>query len=142
MFLVLPSLFRQCLHMKGHAVGSAMTISLMPVHARLHERVPMHNQRVWRLASIFCSCHLFWMDESVMVWKDFPNFHRERHDGLYWIITYLSCKALEEFMFAAVNTLVFSSIIFFLVAFQGSFLFYWLLQWCLSCLSVGARPHS
>lgn len=66
--------------------------------------------------------------------------NRERHDGLYWIITYLTVKGLEEIVFAAFNTLIFSSIIFFLVAFKGSFLFYWLLQWIVSCTCIGANP--
>ena len=50
---------------------------------------------------------------------------RERNDGCYTALTYLSAKVLEEALVALVQSLVFACIVYFPCEFTGSFGLFW-----------------
>lgn len=62
---------------------------------------------------------------------------RERSDGLYKVITYLSAKLLEELTVALLGSLVFSCVVFFPSKFQGQWLLFWLAYWCTMSIGIG-----
>ncbi|GAB4821435.1 hypothetical protein N2152v2_008481 [Parachlorella kessleri] len=64
-----------------------------------------------------------------------PLFVRERNDGLYRVITYLCAKMLEELGLALLSSLVFSNLVFWLLALEGSYLLFWLVYLC--SLAIG-----
>ncbi|CAK0783380.1 hypothetical protein CVIRNUC_006579 [Coccomyxa viridis] len=64
-----------------------------------------------------------------------PLFVRERNDGLYRPITYVIFKMMEEISITLINSLVFSSIVFFPLKLTGDFILFWLLN--LTTTSIG-----
>ena len=50
---------------------------------------------------------------------------RERNDGCYTALTYLSAKVIEEALVALVQSLVFACIVYFPCEFTGSFGLFW-----------------
>ncbi len=62
---------------------------------------------------------------------------RERSDGLYKVITYLSAKLLEELTVGLIGSLVFSCVVFFPSKFQGQWLLFWLTYWCTMSIGIG-----
>ncbi|KAK9831908.1 hypothetical protein WJX81_008083 [Elliptochloris bilobata] len=56
-----------------------------------------------------------------------PLFMRERSDGLYWPVTYLVAKLIEEFAIVLVLSVVFAAIVFAGVNLHGSFLLFWMI---------------
>ena len=50
---------------------------------------------------------------------------RERNDGCYTALTYLSAKVIEEALVALVQSLVFACIVYFPCEFAGSFGLFW-----------------
>ncbi|KAK9867775.1 hypothetical protein WJX84_007302 [Apatococcus fuscideae] len=64
-----------------------------------------------------------------------PLFIRERSDGLYKVITYLTAKLLEELTVALIGSLIFSCVVFFPSKFQGDWVLFWLAYWC--TMSIG-----
>ena len=53
-------------------------------------------------------------------------FTRERNDGLYYVITYLLFKLVEELFLAVCITLSMASWIFYGLGLQGQFVLLWL----------------
>ncbi|GAB4818157.1 hypothetical protein N2152v2_005203 [Parachlorella kessleri] len=64
-----------------------------------------------------------------------PLFVRERNDGLYRVVTYLCAKMLEELGLALLISLVFSNIVWWALALEGSYLLFWLDYLC--ALAIG-----
>lgn len=64
-----------------------------------------------------------------------PVFIRERNDGLYRVITYLTAKIIDELGVAFVASIVFSNVVFWVVNLQGSWPLFWLVY--LATLSCG-----
>ncbi|CAL5220625.1 g2668 [Coccomyxa viridis] len=54
-----------------------------------------------------------------------PVYYRERNDGCYTALTYLSAKIFEESLVALVTSTVFACIVFFPCEFSGSFALFW-----------------
>lgn len=50
---------------------------------------------------------------------------RERSDGLYWSLTYLVAKVIEEVIVALVQSLIMSCIVFFPLDLAGSWVLFW-----------------
>ena len=51
---------------------------------------------------------------------------RERNDGLYHAITYLSAKMLEELVLATVVSLISSLVVFYVLRLQGQWVLFFL----------------
>ena len=62
---------------------------------------------------------------------------RERSDGLYKVITYLTAKLLEELTVGLIGSLIFSCVVFFPSKFQGQWLLFWLTYWCTMSIGIG-----
>lgn len=58
-----------------------------------------------------------------------PLFIRERSDGLYRVITYLTSKMIEELGVALVSSLIFSNVVFWPIKFQGQWVLFWLVYY-------------
>lgn len=65
---------------------------------------------------------------------------RERADGLYYVITYLLAKMIEELALAALLSAIFSSYVFFGVKYQGSFGLYWIVYFITLSNGIGELP--
>ncbi|GAB4821434.1 hypothetical protein N2152v2_008480 [Parachlorella kessleri] len=59
---------------------------------------------------------------------DRPLFVRERNDGLYRVLTYLSHKMIEEVALALLLSIIFSAVVFYTLAFEGSYVLFWLVH--------------
>lgn len=55
-----------------------------------------------------------------------PLFVRERSDGLYYVITYLLSKMVEELLIACLASLGVTAFVFYGIKLQGSWVFFWL----------------
>lgn len=63
-----------------------------------------------------------------------PLFVRERSDGLYRVITYLSSKMIEELGIALMTSLIFSNVVFWPIRLQGQWVLFWLIYFAtLAC---------
>ncbi len=62
---------------------------------------------------------------------------RERNDGLYRPITYVIFKMMEEISITLINSLVFSSIVFFPLKLTGDFILFWLLNLTTTSIGIG-----
>lgn len=58
-----------------------------------------------------------------------PLFVRERSDGLYRVVTYLSYKICEELGVALLSSLIFSNVVFWPIKFQGQWVLFWLVYY-------------
>jgi len=63
-------------------------------------------------------------------------FVRERHDGLYYVATYLMGKMLDEIGIAAVGSVAISAIVYYGVQLEGSFLIFWITYFATLCVGI------
>ena len=69
---------------------------------------------------------------------------RERNDGCYTALTYLSAKIVEEALVALVQSIVFACIVFFPCEFTGSFALFWYTYFQTTLIGIREppAPHS
>ena len=65
---------------------------------------------------------------------------RERNDGLYRPVTYVIFKMMEEISITLINSLIFSSIVFFPLKLTGDFILFWLLNLTTTSIGIGEHP--
>ena len=68
-------------------------------------------------------------------------FTRERNDGLYYVITYLLFKLVEELFLASLVTLPVAAWTFYGIGLQGQFVVWWLNYYVTLCNGVGEWLH-
>ena len=68
---------------------------------------------------------------------------RERNDGLYTPLTYLSAKLVEEVIVALLVSIISSNIVFWACEFAGSWALFWFTAFLTTVVGIGARtpPH-
>jgi hypothetical protein len=64
---------------------------------------------------------------------------RERNDGLYTALTYLSAKIVEEVVVALLVSLAVSNIVFWQLALAGSWALFWYTYFQTTLIGIGAR---
>ncbi|GBF95049.1 P-loop containing nucleoside triphosphate hydrolase [Raphidocelis subcapitata] len=64
-------------------------------------------------------------------------FVRERHDGLYRVITYLLGKMTDEVGIALFGSVVMSVVVYFGVKLQGSLVVFWMVYFSTICAGIG-----
>ena len=69
---------------------------------------------------------------------------RERNDGCYTALTYLSAKIIEEALVALVQSIIFACIVFFPCEFSGSFALFWYTYFQTTLIGIREPlpPHS
>ena len=65
---------------------------------------------------------------------------RERNDGCYTALTYLSAKVFEETLVALVTSIIFACIVFFPCEFSGSFALFWLTYFQTTLIGIREPP--
>ncbi len=62
----------------------------------------------------------------VCAYAERPLFYRERADGLYHPLAYVTFMALRETLISIPISLIYTPMIFYVVQYQGSFVLFWL----------------
>ena len=66
------------------------------------------------------------------------NVPRERSDGMYRSITYLTAKMTEELVAAFASSMIFSLLVFFPLKLSGSFALFFLVYYLTTSIGIGA----
>eukprot|EP00884_Botryococcus_braunii_P004583 jgi/Botrbrau1/14125/Bobra.182_3s0068.1 len=106
----------------------------------------------WRIGNDFSSSNTLNIAAVLFMWTTLPAYGsaayvhilvlerpvyvRERADGLYTPGTYLLYKVVEEGVIAVVTSALLSVAVFFAVAIQGSWLYFWLVYLCTGFVGV------
>lgn len=64
---------------------------------------------------------------------------RERNDGLYTALTYLSAKLIEEVIVALLVSIIAANIVFWACKFAGSWALFWFTAFLTTVVGIGAR---
>lgn len=65
---------------------------------------------------------------------------RERADGLFSPLCYLTAKMFEEVVIAFVNAIAFSALVFYPVCMSGSYPLFFMVNFVTSSIGIGAAP--
>ena len=63
--------------------------------------------------------------------------YRERSDGLYHTLTYITAKVAEEMVIAFLGSLIFSNWIWWSTEFRGSYALFLLVHYACTCTGIG-----
>lgn len=63
-------------------------------------------------------------------------FLRERSDGLYGAVAYMTAKMFEEAVLLLPFTLVLAAIVWFPVQFSGTYLLFWAVYFCTAVVGI------
>eukprot|EP00798_Chlamydomonas_sp_ICE-L_P008104 gene8104-1350_t len=106
----------------------------------------------WNVGKNFDEDNLVNINGLIFIWNTLPGFSafgyapaifmerglyaRERADGLYYPISYLLAKMVDEMLLLAIVCLAISAYVFFGVKFQGDFSLFYVVFWLENCVGV------